>query len=681
MINSPTLSVLPTVPKVTKAPAAPAATGAQQSFGSAFEVANQAAQNKAPKEHKSVEKNQSNQEIEQSGSGQSQTASEVSTREQNQSAVRRDEAAKQSASDETSETVVDRETGEEAATDKAKVSAADTETKAEEGTLGQGNGKALQADGQSIAADRAVTTPSLNSSQVTETETVNESLESVADESSESDLVMASDDTLLNDEALLDNTAPANAAETQEQTEVSDNISSDAELAQGADKILNGSVATQNSANKVAMEASAEGGDDSEKIAEELESIAVTINGERGASQNTSVEANNKANAATEAPNTDQEVAPDAIQDTAKEASNTVQEVAPNAIQDTAKEASNAIQEVAPNAIQNTVKEVSNTIQETSNVTQEAVNSTAALSEQNITTPHIDAVSLTESRPLDLVVQGAVDVEEVSKTDLKASDNLRWVMEQMSNKAERGALSNALNQAPVDDAPLVESDLLDSFTDGELTLESGKIELPKDVSDMLGGKKTLDQLMANLGSQLQPAAAQTQSAMNVLQSNPASARPEGATAQLTMQSLPNAVTFPSEMAAKVSWIAKEGFKTAHIQLDPPELGSLAVKISVDQDSNAHVSFVASSAQAKDALEGQMQRLREMLQHQGVELDSVDVEVSQGNGQAFGSSQSGDEAGQGGSGSGLGSGEELLEGSELENVAYVSPAEQGIDYYA
>ena len=98
-------------------------------------------------------------------------------------------------------------------------------------------------------------------------------------------------------------------------------------------------------------------------------------------------------------------------------------------------------------------------------------------------------------------------------------------------------------------------------------------------------------------------------------------------------------------------------------------------------AGAHVSFVASSAQAKDALEGQMQRLREMLQQQGVELDTVDVEVSQGNGQAFGSGQSGDDAGQGGSGSGLGSAEDLMEGDDLENVGYVLPAEQGIDYYA
>ncbi len=70
----------------------------------------------------------------------------------------------------------------------------------------------------------------------------------------------------------------------------------------------------------------------------------------------------------------------------------------------------------------------------------------------------------------------------------------------------------------------------------------------------------------------------------------------------------------------------------------------------------------------------------MLQQQGLELGSVDVEVSQGNGQAFGSNNSDHASGGSQSDTGLVSDSDGLD-DDLDNVTYVSPAEQGIDYYA
>ena len=64
---------------------------------------------------------------------------------------------------------------------------------------------------------------------------------------------------------------------------------------------------------------------------------------------------------------------------------------------------------------------------------------------------------------------------------------------------------------------------------------------------------------------------------------------------------------------------------AEIQLDPPELGSLMVRVQVNQDNQAQVSFVAQNPQARDALEQALPRLKDMFQQQ--QMDLVNAEVS------------------------------------------------------
>jgi flagellar hook-length control protein FliK len=49
------------------------------------------------------------------------------------------------------------------------------------------------------------------------------------------------------------------------------------------------------------------------------------------------------------------------------------------------------------------------------------------------------------------------------------------------------------------------------------------------------------------------------------------------------------------------WMSAKGIKTATIQLDPPELGSLHVKVSINQDQ-ANVSFTVQNASVREALD-------------------------------------------------------------------------------
>lgn len=75
---------------------------------------------------------------------------------------------------------------------------------------------------------------------------------------------------------------------------------------------------------------------------------------------------------------------------------------------------------------------------------------------------------------------------------------------------------------------------------------------------------------------------------------------------------------------RAAWLMGQQIHSAELQLDPPELGPLQVRISVHQDQ-AVVSFVSNNPQVRDALDQSMMRLRELLQEHGMQL--VDAGVS------------------------------------------------------
>jgi flagellar hook-length control protein FliK len=74
---------------------------------------------------------------------------------------------------------------------------------------------------------------------------------------------------------------------------------------------------------------------------------------------------------------------------------------------------------------------------------------------------------------------------------------------------------------------------------------------------------------------------------------------------------------------KVLWLAAQNVSSAEIRLDPPELGPMQVKVSVNQDQ-ASVSFTSPHPAVREALDQQLGRLREMFSEQGLHLLNVDV---------------------------------------------------------
>jgi flagellar hook-length control protein FliK len=129
--------------------------------------------------------------------------------------------------------------------------------------------------------------------------------------------------------------------------------------------------------------------------------------------------------------------------------------------------------------------------------------------------------------------------------------------------------------------------------------------------------------------------------------------------------------WPDNLGRQLMVMSSQGVSSAQIQLDPPELGSLMVKIQISADQQTSVSFVSQHALVRDTLEQQLSRLQDMFRDQGLNLQ--DVSVSDQAPQQ----QEGDARGQQGQGQGNGASEQ--ESSAGEQV--LQRSESLIDDYA
>ena len=78
------------------------------------------------------------------------------------------------------------------------------------------------------------------------------------------------------------------------------------------------------------------------------------------------------------------------------------------------------------------------------------------------------------------------------------------------------------------------------------------------------------------------------------------------------------------MVERVMWMSSQNLRSVEIQLDPAELGPLEIHIQ-NRGQELQVQFVSQNPSVREALEGQMHRLREMFAGQG--LDQAEVTVA------------------------------------------------------
>ena len=253
----------------------------------------------------------------------------------------------------------------------------------------------------------------------------------------------------------------------------------------------------------------------------------------------------------------------------------------------------------------------------------------------------------------------------------------KMALEQSAQAAQRAqSATQAAQTAPTADQDFVSA--LAAFADKPLEAEEGErnVELPMrelsaELAESLGENKTeaRNELLANrlnaLSQAISQQAAQAQRAPALVPGQPVAMQQGG---------------WSEAVVDRVMWLSSQNLKSAEIQLDPQELGRLEVRVNMTQDQ-AQVTFASPNANVRDALEGQMHRLRELFAQQG--MNQLDVNVSDQSLNRGWQGQDGDGKGRGDAGNELlgGVDEELAPlGVELKG-GLPSSGRGMVDYYA
>lgn len=134
----------------------------------------------------------------------------------------------------------------------------------------------------------------------------------------------------------------------------------------------------------------------------------------------------------------------------------------------------------------------------------------------------------------------------------------------------------------------------------------------------------------------------------------------------------------SMMGERVMMMMSQGKQEVQIRLDPAEMGSMLIKVQVQQDQ-VQLHIQTQAGLSKDIIEQNMPRLREQLAQQGIQLSEANVQQqSQQQNQ-----QQNQQQHQINNGSGLqaNSQEAINEPQNVFIPSKIPSLEQGIDYYA
>ncbi|MGF1765879.1 flagellar hook-length control protein FliK [Enterovibrio makurazakiensis] len=172
------------------------------------------------------------------------------------------------------------------------------------------------------------------------------------------------------------------------------------------------------------------------------------------------------------------------------------------------------------------------------------------------------------------------------------------------------------------------------------------------------------------------------------QGSTTAARLDTTVAQTPLQMSQNQTEAANALSERVNVMLSKNLKHVDIRLDPPELGRMQIKLSMNQDQ-ANVQFTVANQAARELVEQSMPRLREMMQQQGLQLSQSSVQQQDAGGrQSFAGNQTQQGDGQGGSGGkndsssiGRGDGDQEIERSSANHELYVNSSKDRVDYYA
>lgn len=250
------------------------------------------------------------------------------------------------------------------------------------------------------------------------------------------------------------------------------------------------------------------------------------------------------------------------------------------------------------------------------------------------TAPVVDAAQLADDAPLAAPVAAApVAVTPDSEFDpeadpLDALPALRMAMEQSghvsaSSQAQPKAASTSA-QAQADG----EQTAAQNFAAGMASML--EVQGDKD-STSQGGEKAFSGLIDDGLKDLKSASSDTRvdDFANRLAALTQAATPKTANALPVNQPIAmHQNGWTEEVVNRVMYLSSANLKAADIQLQPAELGRLDIRVNMVPDQQTQVTFVSAHPSVREALDGQMHRLRDMFAQQG--MGQVDVNVSDQN---------------------------------------------------
>lgn len=126
-----------------------------------------------------------------------------------------------------------------------------------------------------------------------------------------------------------------------------------------------------------------------------------------------------------------------------------------------------------------------------------------------------------------------------------------------------------------------------------------------------------------------------------------------------------------QLQQRVNLLMNLNMQEVEIRLDPPELGSMQIRVRTDAEQ-AHVNFMVQNQQAKEALEQSLPRLRELLAEQGLALGESQIQHGEQQGDQQDEQQTAQQQNS----------EQTAQSSESEQQGQIKTLkqEQGIDYY-
>jgi len=135
-----------------------------------------------------------------------------------------------------------------------------------------------------------------------------------------------------------------------------------------------------------------------------------------------------------------------------------------------------------------------------------------------------------------------------------------------------------------------------------------------------------------------------------------------------------------EFTHRLMWMNKQGIQQVRLQLNPANLGSIDIKIAIQNDQ-ANISFLSQHGVVREAIEASLPRLREMMTDAGVKLENVNVSGQDDQQHSHGSTHRANYRGSSGSEMNFPDDDENPEPGVMNVNLPDSAQSSAVDYYA